>query len=436
MKVADAIGDVIKSTGDRRSAMMAVLDVTHPDIRDFITAKHEPGVLTNFNLSVAVTDEFMRAVDEDLEYNLEHGGKVYETVRAREIWDLLMASTWDYAEPGVLQKSTINKKNNLHYCEQINATNPCGEIYLPSHGACLLGSFNLTKYVVFDDNGNTHFDFDSFEKDIPSAVRALDTVIDVSSFPLPEQQVEAQNKRRMGLGVTGLANTVEVLGAPYGSPMSMNYIRSIMETLRNAAYRASVELAKEKGAFPMFDQQFLDSGYAQSLPTDIREAIAEHGIRNSHLIAVAPTGTISLAADSISSGLEPVFLHSMERTIITSEGKKDVIVSDYAYENWGVKGKTAGELAPDEHVSILALVSQYCDSAVSKTVNVGDNVTFEEFKNVYITALSKGACGCTTFRAAGKRFGILREVKTETESEVKEGTACYIDPKTGQKECA
>lgn len=322
-----------------------------------------------------------------------------------------------------------------------------GEQPLPPYGACLLGSWNLVKFVVQDATGSYHFDYPALAKLIPPVVRAMDNIIDRTVYPLEAQAEEAKNKRRMGLGVTGLANAIEALGHPYGSDEFLSFQKCVMEFIRDHTYQASIELAKEKGSFPLFDaDKYLKSGFAKTLPRQIRSNIKEFGIRNSHLLSIAPTGTISLTADNISSGIEPVFSHFYDRTIQTWEGPKVERVEDYGYRVFGVKGVTANELSVFDHVKVLNLASQYVDSACSKTCNVGEDVTWEDFKDVYMQAYEGGASGCTTFRAAGKRYGILQaasveDIAEDTKEEVddfideKEGGACYYDPLTGLRQC-
>lgn len=446
MKVFDAMGAAISSAGHRRAALMGVLRVDHPDIEAFIEAKQNSHTLTNFNISVAVTDAFMKAVREDLDFDLVFAGEVYRTLRARDLWNKIMSSTWDWAEPGIIFIDRVNRKNNLHYVEQIAAVNPCGEQYLPPHGACLLGSFNLVKYIRFAGD-QAYFDYHRFSCDIPHVVRAMDNIIDVAIYPLPEQEVQAKTKRRMGLGVTGLANALEVMGYIYGSDSFKAEMRTIMALLRDGAYRASIELAKEKGAFPLFEAEpYLASEFALTLPEDIREGIRTHGIRNSHLLSVAPTGTISLAADNISSSIEPVFSHSITRKMRLGDGQERVeTINDFGFGTWGVMGRKANDVPVMDHVEVLNIASHYVDSAVSKTCNVGESVSFDEFKDVYMRAYQGGASGCTTFRLNGKRFGIMQDASSEPsgasepvgveESAITEGAACYIDPNTGKKTC-
>jgi len=452
MGIFDAICKTISSAGHRRGAQMGVLRVDHPDIEEFIRAKNNSDTLTQFNISVGITDKFMTAVKQDLDFDLVFDGRVYKTIKAKALWDDILRSTWDWAEPGILYIDKINRKNNLHYIENIRATNPCGEQPLPPNGACLLGSFNLTQYVRRNDDGFWEFDYELFKHDIPFVVRAMDNVVDRAVYPLDEQAKEAQNKRRMGLGLTGVANAIEALGYAYGTEGFLRVLESIMKTLRDTAYRTSISLAVEKGPFPLFDKQYLLGEFAETLPEDIREDIRKYGIRNSHLLSIAPTGTISLSADNVSSGIEPVFSHYYDRTIQTFEGPIVERVEDYGYRVFGVKGKTADELHVSDHVKVLNLASKYVDSACSKTCNVGSTITWEEFKDVYMQAYDGGASGCTTFRAAGKRYGILNAASLEDIAEepekqldlfvdedvkpqVDEGGACYFDPSTGLRSC-
>jgi ribonucleoside-diphosphate reductase alpha chain len=426
---------------------MGVLRVDHPDIAEFIRVKNNSDTLTQFNLSVGVTDKFMEAVKEDGTFDLVFDGRVYDTINARALWDDILRSTWDWAEPGILFIDRINQKNNLWYCETIAATNPCGEQPLPPNGACLLGSFNLVKYIETDDEGVRRFNYEKLKHDIPAVVRAMDNVVDRAIYPLPAQELEAKSKRRMGLGVTGVANAIEALGHEYGSERFLDTLEKIMTVIRDTCYHSSVSLAIEKGPFPLYREEFLDSGFAMTLPDDLRDLIRSHGIRNSHLLSVAPTGTISLSADNVSSGIEPVFSYGFDRTIQTYDGPRVERVEDYGYRVFGVEGRKADDLPVMAHVRVLNLASQYVDSACSKTCNVGEDVTWEEFKGVYMSAYDGGASGCTTFRAAGKRYGILNASSSEDVVDVAEekdngdyvdeaaGGACYYDPATGLRQC-
>lgn len=445
MGIFDAVCQTIASSGHRRGAQMGVLRVDHPDILDFIRAKRNSDKLTGFNISVGITDAFMEALDSDTEYDLMFDGVVRGSLSAQMVWDEIMNSTWDWAEPGVLFIDRIQEMNNLWYCETIEATNPCGEQPLPPQGACLLGSFNLVKYVDLKENGIYSFNFTQFKKDIPPVVRAMDNIIDRTIYPLKEQSDEALDKRRMGLGVTALANAGELLGYPYASPEFLNWAEKVFACLRDNCYKASALLAKEKGAFPMYRKEYLKSNFVRTLPASVKKEIREHGIRNSHLTSIAPTGTISLVADNVTGGIEPVFSHYYDRTIQTFEGPRVERVEDYAYAR-GVEGRTSSEISVQDHLAVLLLAQHYVDSACSKTCNVGDDVSYEEFKQVYVDAWKGGAKGCTTFRSSGKRFGILNEtvekeekVSSENEEMVEEtgkAEACFIDPLTGQKECS
>ena len=442
MEIYNAMCGTISSAGHRRGAQMGVLRVDHPDIEEFVTVKNDLSKLTNFNISIAVTDKFMEAVKNDGTFDLVFDGTVYDTIRAVPLWDKIMRSTWDYAEPGLLFIDRINEKNNLYYCEQIAATNPCGEQPLPPYGACLLGSINLVKYVSYvsgEDKG--FFNFYELEEDIPHIVRAVDNVIDRTIYPLEAQEQEAKDKRRMGIGVTGLANALSMLGHDYGTEGAKLSTDRILKFIRDNIYLASIDLAKEKGSFPKFDaEKFVQSGYCKTLDQYIRTSIQQYGIRNSHLISYAPTGTISLCADNISSGIEPVFMKSGTRTIRDFDGEREVRVDDYAWRNHGITPVTADMLTPDQHVDMLCIASKYTDSAVSKTCNIGADVTWQEFKDVYMKAYEGGASGCTTFRLSGKRFGIMKADDEPVEEKVEEkalteGAACYIDPSTGVRTC-
>jgi ribonucleoside-diphosphate reductase alpha chain len=444
MGIMDAVCKTISSAGHRRGAQMGCLRVDHPDIVEFITAKTNSHNLTQFNISVLVTDKFMEAVKNDTSFDLQFDGKVYDTVRARSLWDTLMRATWDWAEPGILFVDRINKMNNLWYAETISATNPCGEQPLPEYGACLLGSFNTTRYTKWDPEGGFWFDWDTLGHDIPTVVRAQDNIIDETIYPLEKQETEAKVKRRMGLGVTGLANTLGALDIRYGSKEAQEFTNKLMKFITNRAYMASASLAAEKGPFPLYDREKYANGeFIQKLDRDVQEMIWKFGIRNSHLISIAPTGTISLTANNVSSGIEPVFSHSYVRTIQTSDGPTHETVEDYAYREWGISCVTADKITAQEHVAMLTAAQEWVDSACSKTCNVGDAVTWEEFKDIYMQAYDGGAKGCTTFRASGKRFGILNASATEDVVEeeaaedetIIEGGACYIDPETGMRSC-
>lgn len=448
MGIMDAVCKTIASAGHRRGAQMGCLRVDHPDIMEFITAKTNHDKLTQFNISVLVTDKFMQAVKSDDTFDLVFEGRVYDTVRARSLWDSILRATWDWAEPGVIFIDRVNEMNNLWYCEYISATNPCGEQPLPEYGACLLGSFNLTRYIKEDlldfTSGGYNFDWDQLSHDIPYVVRSMDNVIDETTYPLREQEQEAKNKRRMGLGVTGLGNALGALGIAYGSAEAQEFTKKVLKFIANKSYMASASLSAEKGPFPLYDsEKYLRSKFIQKLDPEVQEAIRLCGIRNSHLTSIAPTGTISLTANNVSSGIEPVFSLSYTRTIQTIDGPMYEQVDDYAYREWGVNCETADQISVQDHVNMLNAAQEWVDSACSKTCNVGDKVTWEDFKGVYMQAFDGGAKGCTTFRASGKRFGILNasasedviEQDFEEDEIIVEGGACYIDPETGIRSC-
>lgn len=443
MDIFNAVCKCVASSGHRRGAQMGVLRVDHPDIEEFIHAKQNTSALTGFNLSIAVTDEFMAAVKVGASFDLRWGGEVYKTVDARALWETIMRSTWDWAEPGVLFIDTINRMNNLNYCETIAATNPCGEQPLPPFGACLLGSFNLAKYIVPKTVRALgvpawEFNWQRLALDIAPVVRAMDNVVDRARYPLPEQEHEAKSKRRMGLGVTGLANAAEALGFPYGSSEFLGFQEEVLKMIAVESYRASALLAYEKGSFPMFDKtEFLRSEFVQKLPLDVQTMIEELGIRNSHLTSIAPTGTISLCADNVSSGIEPVFDYVTQRPVNTPGGVELVEVEDYGLANFGVKGKRASEVTAQEHVAVLASAQKWVDSSVSKTCNMDGSMPWEDFKALYMTAWESGAKGCTTFNIDGKRMALLtgKSAPKEDDGPMVE-TSCQIDPDTGRRECA
>jgi ribonucleoside-diphosphate reductase alpha chain len=442
MSIFDAVCKCIASSGHRRGAQMGVLRVDHPDIEEFLHAKQNTSALTGFNISIAVTDDFMEAVQAGRTFNLTWGGEVYREVDAPALWEGVMRSTWDWAEPGVLFIDTINRMNNLWYCETIAATNPCGEQPLPPFGACLLGSFNLAKYIrpsFARPDGSIVWTFDKaqLQEDIPHVVRAMDNVVDRARYPLPQQRMEALNKRRMGLGVTGLANAMEALGFPYGSREALRWTEEVLELIAVEAYRASALLAAEKGAFPLFDaERYLKGEFIKKLPDDVRALIAKHGIRNSHLTSIAPTGTISLCADNVSSGLEPVFDYVTERPVNTPGGVEMVEVEDYGVREFGVRGRRANEVKPQEHIAALTTAQRWVDSAVSKTCNLDGTVAWEDFKRLYSSAWEGGAKGCTTFNIDGKRMALLTgKTRGDAPKADEPATACFIDPETGRREC-
>ena len=409
MDVWDAMCRTIMSAGSRRGAMMATMRCDHPDVENFVTAKSDPARLRNFNVSVLVTDDFMAAVKADKPWDLVFGGKVYRTIQARDLWNKIMRSTYDYAEPGVIFIDRINAMNNLAYCETIAATNPCGEQPLPPYGACLLGSINLARLVKDAFTEDAHLDETALNDLVATAVRMMDNVVDASRFPLEEQRQEAQNKRRIGLGVTGLADALLMVGERYGSDEAAALTSRWLKAIARASYLASAALAKEKGAFPLFDADaFLASGAMQAMDEDVRDAIRENGIRNALLTSIAPTGTISLYAGNVSSGIEPVFAYAYTRKVLQKDGSRtEEEVVDYAVQMWRDKfGDTdlpdyfvnAQTLSPSDHVKMQAAAQEWIDSSISKTINVPEDIDFEAFKNVYMQAYETGCKGCTTYR--------------------------------------
>lgn len=436
----DAMCRTVMSAGSRRGAMMATMRCDHPDVEDFISAKADASRLRMFNLSVLVTDDFMKAVKADADWELVHSEPpanrksakrkrkgevvwVHGTVRARDLWNKIIRSTYDQAEPGVIFIDRINQDNNLRYCESIAATNPCGEQPLPPYGACLLGSVNLAQLIAHPFEGSAGLDAHRLSKIVRTAVRMMDNVVDVSKFPLPQQEEEAKNKRRIGLGVTGVADALMMVGLRYGTQEAADRVELWLKMIDEESYRASVDLAKEKGAFPLFDpDEYLAEGtHASRLPEDLQQEIRTYGIRNALLTSIAPTGTISLYAGNVSSGIEPVFAYSYQRKVLRKDGTHFTeTVEDYAValyrqywedhirENVGEVFDTskhlpdhfvtAQELKPRDHVIMQAAAQRHVDSSISKTINCPEDITFEDFEAVYMDAWESGCKGCTTYR--------------------------------------
>ncbi|MCL7744137.1 adenosylcobalamin-dependent ribonucleoside-diphosphate reductase [Guyparkeria hydrothermalis] len=451
MRIWDSMCATILSTGARRGAMMATLRVDHPDIEAFIDAKHQAGELTHFNCSVLVSDAFMAAVHADADWPLvfpsvaldgevgtgdevrrEWPGfeqpvacRVIRRVRARDLWEHIMRATYSHAEPGVLFVDRINQWNNLGERERISATNPCGEIPLPPYGACDLGSVNLTRFVLDPFGEAARLDHDALAQTAAQAVRFLDNVIDASHFPLPAQGEQARNSRRLGLGITGLADALIMLGLHYDSTEAREQAAAAMATITHAAYRASIDLAHEKRPFPFFDKAaFLDRPFVRALPGDIRAGIARDGIRNSHLTAIAPTGTISLLAGNVSSGVEPVFRRELCRPVFAADGRREsFVMQDAAWRCWQVEHLDgslppafveAEALSPEAHLAMQAALQPYVDSAISKTINVPESMPFTDFEAIYQRAFELGLKGCTTYRPNPVTGEVLQGVDTAT----------------------
>ncbi|MEM6489571.1 MAG: adenosylcobalamin-dependent ribonucleoside-diphosphate reductase [Pseudomonadota bacterium] len=424
MDVWDAMCRTIMSAGSRRGAMMAVLRCDHPDIEAFIDAKADPARLRNFNVSVAATDAFMAAVEADGDWDLVFGGRVYRTVRARALWHRIMRATYAYAEPGVIFIDRVNGANNLAYAETIAATNPCGEQPLPPYGACLLGSINLAALVRDPFGPGAGIDGGEVDDLVATAVRMMDNVVEASRFPLEAQAREAAAKRRIGLGVTGLADALAMVGLRYGAPEAVAQTGAWLRRIRDAAYRASAALAREKGAFPLFDAEpYLAAEQVRDLPEDVRAAISAHGIRNALLTSIAPTGTISLFAGNVSSGIEPIFALSYTRKVrLPDGGHATEEVEDFALQAWRARHGdaplpdhvvTAQDLTPAEHVAMQAEAQKYVDSSISKTVNVPADIAFEDFEQVYRDAYAQGCKGCTTYRPNAVTGSVLTVADAE-----------------------
>ena len=431
MDVWDSMCRTIMSAGSRRGAMMATMRCDHPDIEEFIAAKSDSQKLRMFNLSVLVTDAFMEAVKKGEDWKLIYNNKVYSVIKAADLWDQIMRATYNFAEPGVIFIDRINETNNLSYCETITATNPCGEQPLPPYGACLLGSINLAKLVEHPFDKNAYLDVSQLEDLVFTAVRMMDNVIEVSQFPLEAQKLEAKNKRRIGLGVTGLADALLMVGLRYGSDEAVKKTEKWMKTIARSAYNASINLAEEKGAFPLFDpEKFIVSGKMIQMDEDVKQAAHKFGIRNALLTSIAPTGTISLYAGNVSSGIEPVFAYSYKRKVLQNDGSHvEEEVVDYAVQLWRDKfGNaplpdffvSAQNLTPADHVKMQAAAQKWVDSSISKTINCPEDISFDDFKEVYIQAYDTGCKGCTTYRpneVTGSVLSAASEEKSASDQE-------------------
>ena len=404
----DSMCRTVHSAGQRRGAMMACLRIDHPDIEAFIDAKRDPARFRNFNLSVLATDAFMAALGSDGDWPLLFDGETIRTVRARELWERLMRATFDVAEPGVIFVDRVNQQNNLAHCETISASNPCGEQMLPPYGACLLGSINLARLVEnpFEDGKLNEAELTELTN---TAVRMLDNVIDISRYPLPQQEAEAKAKRRIGLGITGLADALLFCGAAYGSSDAVALTQRWLGIIKREAYRASARLAAEKGVFPLYDPSMLDRPNLAELDVETRALISEYGLRNGCLTSIAPTGTTSLLAGNVSSGIEPVFAFSYNRKIRKPDGgHREERVEDYAMRVWReLKGDappppelfvSAQTLSPSDHLTMQAAAQALIDSSISKTVNCPEDIGFEPFADIYVEGYHLGCKGLTTYR--------------------------------------
>ncbi len=447
MDVWDAMCRTIMSAGSRRGAMMATMRCDHPDIEDFIEVKRDPARLRMFNLSVLITDAFMEALENDAPWDLVFDGKVYRTIRARDLWDRIMRSTYDFAEPGVIFIDRINRLNNLRYCETIAATNPCGEQPLPPYGACLLGSINLARLIDAPFEEGAALDESALDDLVATAVRMMDNVVDASRFPLPQQEEEARAKRRIGLGVTGLADALLMVGLRYGSDDAAAMVEHWLHRIARTAYLTSAELAAEKGPFPLFDaERYLASESLAHMDEDVREAIRKHGIRNALLTSIAPTGTISLYAGNVSSGIEPVFAYSYTRKVLQKDGSRsEEEVVDYAVALWREKHGDAPlpahfvdaqTLHPLDHVRMQAAAQKWIDSSISKTINCPEDISFDDFKQVYAEAWRTGCKGCTTYRpnaVTGSVLSVAENTDTAPQSD-RGADVVYIAEPLGRPE--
>lgn len=419
MKIFNVMAETIASSGHRRGAQMGIMNVDHPDIEAFIDAKMTADAYRQFNLSVGVTDAFMTAVKADYSWNLHFDATVYKTVSARYLWDKILKNAYESAEPGIIFIDRLNQSNNLWYCEDIDCTNPCAEQPLPPNGLCLLGSLNLAKYL----NDRHQFDYIGYRRDIAAFVRGYNNIFEPSVYAVPEHREEALNKRRMGLGLTGVATAVEMMrNSPcYGDENFCFTLEYICSTLTNTAYETSIEMAKEKGSFPLFERdKYLESEFVKTLPGYIQDGIYKHGIYNSHLVSYAPCGTISQVAQNVSSGIEPIFYHSVDRKVHMKSGLKTITINDYNYREYGFKGKTLEECSVDDHMNVVKVVQKYTDSAISKTVNVATGCTYDEYATIYMNAFDSGLKGITVYRPTELRGAVI----TKSEKPIEEVYNC------------
>lgn len=427
MRIWDAMCATMVSTGARRGAMMGILRCDHPDIETFVTAKSDPHELHHFNMSVLITDAFMQAVKQNLSWNLvfpSDSKKAVKQIKARDLWHLIIKSAYESAEPGVLFEDSINRMNNLWYREKITATNPCGEIPLPVYGACNLGSINLTQFVTRPFTERAELNWQSLEKTTQIATRFLDNIIDVSRYPLKPQLQEAMATRRIGLGITGLGDALVMLGLPYGEEKSLALASQIMQTIADVTWKTSIELASERGAFPLLKKKaYLQGEFVKHLAPDIRKGIQKHGIRNSHHNTIAPTGTISLLANNISNGIEPIFSERYERTLRLATGKLQAFtVNNYTIRQWRKMHHKeplppawvdTKSLLPMHHLKMQAAMQPYIDNAISKTINIPADFPFEKVSDVYTEAYELGLKGCTIYRPNIVRGSVLKSIDSE-----------------------
>jgi len=452
MRVFDTMCSTVMSGNSRRGAMMGILNVSHPDILDFIKIKGSNSVidkvedtntrrelysnfgnLRNFNISVGITDTFIEAVRKDQFWDLQFDGVVYNTIAARVLWDQILNQTYKYSEPGIFFVDTVNKLNNLSYTEKIATTNPCGEQGLPSNGNCNLGAINLSRFVTNPFTTDARFDEVLLQKTVKIAVRALDNVIDVTQYPIPEQEKEGKNKRRIGLGIMGLATVFQMLGCTYGDSDSSAHTNFIMKRIANYAYAESANIAKEKGAFPLYDREaILKAPFVRNkLTTNVRDDISKYGLRNGVILTVAPTGTTALAfGDNCTSGIEPAFALSYSRNVRIGGGDE---YKSYDIEDYGVRlfkhlypgleipkhvmDSVTEHLTITDHLDILENVQYWIDASVSKTINVPQSYSFEDFKSVYESAYDRKCKGCTTYRPSDVRGSILSTAPAENKKE-------------------
>lgn len=414
MKIFDVMASTIASSGHRRGAQMGIMNANHPDIEEFIDAKMQKDVYRQFNLSVGITDEFMAAVENGSDHILSFNGETYKTIKARKLWEKITRNAYLSAEPGIIFIDRLNDQNNLYYCEEIEATNPCAEQPLPPYGLCTLGSFNLVGYIRHDLQGARYFDYELFKTDIHNWVEAYDNIFDNAIYAIPEHKTEALNKRRIGLGFTGIANAIEYLlgEASYGEPEFCAILDKMARTLKEEAYRASIHLARQRGGpFPLFSSEYSNSKFIATLPSDIQQNIENYGIRNSHLISYAPCGTISQCAFNVSSGVEPVFHHQMKRDVYMKEGKVNVTLNDYNFRQYGFRGKTLSDCSIDDHMRVADTVQRHCDSSISKTVNVSPNCLYEDYAQIYIQAHKLGLKGITVYKPSDIRGIVIQSAE-------------------------